>query len=49
MNLNDAWNKFISDGTVASYLEYSKIKNFQEAKNAVSNAGTDNKGDGYKG
>ncbi|MBQ6816253.1 MAG: hypothetical protein IJP26_03375 [Clostridia bacterium] len=49
MNLTEAWNKFINDGKIASYLEYSNIKNNSEVKNANFNSGTDNKGNGYAG
>lgn len=49
MNVNEAWNKFISSGSVESYIEYSQLKQLEEANNADGNQGACNKGDGYKG
>ncbi len=49
MNVNDAWNNFIASGSPLSYIEYSQLKQVEEAKNADSNQGACNKGNGYKG
>ena len=48
MNVNDVWNKFITNGSPLSYIEYSKLKQ-QEVKDAQVHQSTCNKSDGCQG
>lgn len=55
MNETDAWNSFLSSGSVLDYLHYKSIQNAKkdpytlEDKDEIQNKRTDNKGADYKG
>lgn len=48
MDVSEAWNKFIENGSPICYIEYSKLKT-QEANNANIYQGSCNQGDGCQG
>lgn len=55
MNETDAWNSFLSSGSVLDYLQYKSIQNAKknpnllEDKDEIQNKRTDNQGAEYKG
>lgn len=48
MNAENAWKKFLKNGSPLQYIEYSHLK-LQEVNNAANNQRVNNKGDGYQG
>lgn len=48
MNANEAWNKFILNGSPLMFIEYSQLK-AQEANNAKNNQSSCNKSYGCQG
>ncbi len=48
MNINEAWNNFISSGSPLEFIEYSKLKT-REDINAKNKQGFSDKSDGCQG
>ena len=49
MGIDEIWKRFVKTGNVEFYIEYKKLQNDREFKNAIQDTGFSDQGNGRGG